>query len=152
MNEIPELTTDKGTAKDSGQRSLSRLETTTEGPRQAFTITFQPEGQVVEAGPVAPDGHHEGLPGSVLDFAINAGIDIDHACGGFAACSTCHVIVREGLETCNEISDDEDEMLDEAPGLTMKSRLACQCVADGSQDLVVEIPAWNRNLAREEHH
>ena len=143
--------TDSEEGKDSGKRSLSRLETEVEGPRQAFKITFLPADRVVEGGPVEADGHHEGLPGSVLDFAYKAGIDIDHACGGFAACSTCHVIVREGLETCNEISDDEDEMLDEAPGLTMKSRLACQCVADGSQDLVVEIPAWNRNLASEEH-
>lgn len=137
--------------KDSGKRSLSRMQQETEGPAQAFRITFLPSGQVVEAGPVDPEGHHEGLPGSVLDFAYMAGIDIDHACGGFAACSTCHVIVREGLETCNEISEDEDEMLDEAPGLTLKSRLACQCIADGSQNLVVEIPTWNRNLAREDH-
>ncbi|MCH8076550.1 MAG: 2Fe-2S iron-sulfur cluster binding domain-containing protein [SAR324 cluster bacterium] len=136
---------------ESGKRSLSRLETEIEGPKQAFKITFLPMDKVVEAGPVDGGGHHEGLPGSVLDFAAQAGIEIDHACGGFAACSTCHVIVRQGLESCNEISDDEDEMLDEAPGLTMKSRLACQCVADGSVDLVVEIPAWNRNLAREEH-
>ena len=136
---------------DSGKRSLSRMQQETEGPAKAFKITFLPAEQVVEAGPVDPEEHHEGLPGSVLDFAFKAGIDIDHACGGFAACSTCHVIVREGLDTCNEISEDEDEMLDEAPGLTLKSRLACQCIADGSQDLVVEIPSWNRNLAREEH-
>ena len=141
----------KNETTDSGKRSLSRLEAEIEGPKQAFTITFLPMDKVVEAGPVDDGGHHEGLPGSVLDFAAQAGIEIDHACGGFAACSTCHVIVREGLESCNEISDDEDEMLDEAPGLTMKSRLACQCVADGSVNLVVEIPTWNRNLAREEH-
>lgn len=127
------------------------MQTTSEGPKQNFKITFQPVGKTIPAGPVDPEEHHEGLPGSVLDFAKKHGIDIDHACGGFAACSTCHVIVKEGLETCNEISDDEDEMLDEAPGLTMKSRLACQCIPDGTQDLVVEIPAWNRNLAREEH-
>ena len=138
--------------KDSGKRSLSRLTAVEEGPRQAFRITFLPGGQQVQAGPVDPDEHHEGRPGSILDFALKHGIEIDHACGGFAACSTCHVIVREGLDTCNEISDDEDEMLDEAPGLTLKSRLACQCIADGSQDLVVEIPAWNRNLAREGSH
>ena len=143
--------TESGGVNESGKRSLSRLTQAVEGPQQGFRITFQPAGKVVEAGPVDPDEHHEGLPGSVLDFADKAGIEIDHACGGFAACSTCHVIVREGLDTCNEISDDEDEMLDEAPGLTMHSRLACQCVADGSKDLVVEIPTWNRNLAREEH-
>ena len=138
--------------QDSGRRSPSRLTAGEEGPKQSFTITFQPGGQVVQAGPVDPDEHHEGRPGSVLDFALKHGIEIDHACGGFAACSTCHVIVREGLDTCNEISDDEDEMLDEAPGLPLKSRLACQCIADGSEDLVVEIPAWNRNLAKEVSH
>jgi len=144
--------TELDTRKDSGARSLSRLSGEGEGPQQPFRITFQPEGQVVEAGPVDPDAHHEGRAGSVLDFALANGIEIDHACGGFAACSTCHVIVREGLDSCNEISDDEDEMLDEAPGLTLKSRLACQCLADGSEDLVVEIPAWNRNLAKEGPH
>ena len=137
------------TSKD---RSLSRLNTKIEGPRETFKITFLPMKKVAEAGPVTDkDVHHEGLPGSVLDFAVQNGIDIDHACGGFAACSTCHVIIRQGYDTCNEISDEEDEMLDEAPGLTMQSRLSCQCVADGSKDLVVEIPAWNRNLARESH-
>ncbi|MDH5751418.1 MAG: 2Fe-2S iron-sulfur cluster-binding protein [Deltaproteobacteria bacterium] len=139
----------------SGSRSTSRLDKTSEGPRQEFRITFfspgESSGRTVQAGPVDADGHHEGLPGSVLDFALKNDIDIDHACGGFAACSTCHVVIRKGLESCNEISDDEDEMLDGAPGLTMKSRLACQCVPDGSVDLEVEIPAWNRNLAREEH-
>lgn len=135
----------------SGERSLSRLKMVEdEGPKQRFRITFMPMNKTVEAGPVEdPEGHHEGRPGSVLDVALANGIDIDHACGGFAACSTCHVIVREGFDTTNEISDDEDEMLDEAPGLTLKSRLSCQCIADGSEDLVVEIPAWNRNLARE---
>jgi 2Fe-2S ferredoxin len=144
--------TELNDGKDSGKRSLSRLTAVDEGPRQAFRITFLPGGQVVEAGLVDPEAHHEGRPGSVLDFALGHGIEIDHACGGFSACSTCHVIVREGLDTCNEISDDEDEMLDEAPGLTLKSRLACQCIADGSKDLVVEIPAWNRNLAKEGSH
>jgi len=143
--------TDTKPASSSANRSLSRMGKSEAGPAKPFKITFMPMNTVVEAGPVDPEGHHEGLPGSVLDFAYRAGIDIDHACGGFAACSTCHIIVKEGLETCNEISDDEDEMLDEAPGLTLKSRLACQCVADGSEDLVVEIPAWNRNMVKEGH-
>ncbi|MDH4248076.1 MAG: 2Fe-2S iron-sulfur cluster-binding protein [Deltaproteobacteria bacterium] len=139
------------TESSSGTRSLSRLNAIQEGPRKKFKITFLPSGQSVEGGPVTGEEHHDGLPGSVLDFALKHGLALDHACGGFAACSTCHVIVREGLETCNEVSDDEDEMLDGAPGLTLRSRLACQCVADGSKDLVVEIPAWNRNLAKEDH-
>ena len=100
-----------------------------------------PEGAVIEAEPGE----------SVCRALLRNDIEIEHACEMSCACTTCHIIVREGLESCNEISDDEDEMLDEAPGLTLKSRLACQCLADGSRNLVIEIPAWNRNLARESH-
>jgi 2Fe-2S ferredoxin len=92
-----------------------------------------------------------GLPGSILDIAYAAGVDIDHACGGVCACSTCHVIVKEGLKSCNESTDDEQDMLDEARGLTIESRLGCQCVPNGTQDLVVEIPAWSRNMVKEGH-
>ena len=59
--------------------------------------------------------------------------------------------MHQGLETCNEATDDEFDQLDEAPGLTTKSRLGCQTVPDGSQDVVIEIPEWNRNYSREEH-
>ena len=121
-------------------------------PSSAYKITFLPAGVTVEAAPTDADAHHEGLPGSVLDVADRHGIELDHACGGFAACSTCHIYVKEGLETCNETSEDEEDMLDEAPGLRPNSRLACQCVPDGTVDLVVEIPSWNRNLAQEGPH
>ena len=93
-----------------------------------------------------------GLPGSVLDIAKGHDIELDHACGGVCACSTCHVIVREGFETSNEATEDEEDQLDNAPGLEPHSRLACQCVPDGSRDVVVEIPDWNRNHVSEEHH
>ena len=83
--------------------------------------------------------------------ALGAGIEIDHACGGVCACSTCHVQVDGGLETCNEANDAEEDQLDLAPGLTETSRLACQCVPDGSAPLRVVIPAWNRNLVSEGH-
>jgi len=119
---------------------------------KTYRITFLPEGKTIEIGPPDPEAHHEGEPGSILDWADRNDISIDHACGGFAACSTCHVIVRKGLDSCSEIQEDEEDMLDEAPGLTLQSRLACQCVPDGSEDLVVEIPAWNRNLAKEASH
>ncbi|MBI4081658.1 MAG: 2Fe-2S iron-sulfur cluster binding domain-containing protein [Candidatus Lambdaproteobacteria bacterium] len=121
-------------------------------PAKTYRITFRPKGTVIEAGEPEPADHHEGRPGSILDWALKRGVELDHACGGFAACSTCHVVVREGLETCNETSEDEEDMLDEAPGLTLQSRLACQCIPDGSKDLVVEVPLWNRNLARESQH
>src|SRR5579863_8059266 len=118
-------------------------------PVRTFRITFLPSGKTIEAGPSDPIADHEGEPGSILDWADRNDIALDHACGGFAACSTCHVIVRQGLQTCNDTSDDEEDMLDEAPGLTPQSRLACQCIPDGTQDLVIEIPAWNRNRVGE---
>jgi len=114
-----------------------------------FKITFLPMNKVVEVDPEkVPYGDH-GLPGSILDIALAHGVAIDHACGGVCACSTCHVVVRQGLDTLNEATEDEEDQLDNAPGLTPCSRLSCQSVPDGSRDLVVEIPDWNRNLARE---
>lgn len=118
-------------------------------PTRKYRITFLPAGTTVEVDPAnLPYGDH-GLPGSLLDIALGHGIDLDHACGGVCACSTCHVIVRSGLDGCNDTSDEEEDKLDQAYGLTPQSRLGCQCVPDGSCDLVVEIPAWNRNLVRE---
>jgi len=92
-----------------------------------------------------------GLPGSILDIALSNGVEIDHACGGVCACSTCHCIVREGLEAISEMSEAEDEELSFAPGLTPNSRLSCQSVPNGIRNLVVEIPNWNRNAVREGH-
>ena len=92
-----------------------------------------------------------GLRHQYATAAREAGIDMDHSCGGVCACSTCHVIVRQGLESCNEATDDEEDMLDLAPGLEPQSRLACQCVPNGTQALIIEIPEWNRNLVSEDH-
>jgi ferredoxin, 2Fe-2S len=114
-----------------------------------FRVTFLPAGETVEVDPAALPYGRTGLPGSLMDIALEHGFDVDHACGGVCACSTCHVLVRKGLETCNESTDDEQDMLDEARGVELQSRLACQCVPNGTTDLVVEIPAWNRNLIKE---
>ena len=92
-----------------------------------------------------------GLVLAILDIALAHGVDLDHACGGVVACSTCHVVVKKGLETCNEATEDEEDQLDNAPALTPQSRLGCQCVPDGTKDVEIEIPEWNRNLVREEH-
>ncbi len=120
-------------------------------PTRKYTITFLPMKQRIEIDPDELPCQRDGLPGSILDIALGAGIDLDHACGGVCACSTCHVIVRAGLETTNEASEDEEDQLDNAPGLEENSRLGCQCVPDGTNDIVVEIPDWNRNLVREDH-
>jgi 2Fe-2S ferredoxin len=124
-------------------------DTETRLPTRKFTITFQPEGQRVEVDPARIPYGRDGKPGSILDIALAHDIDLDHACGGVCACSTCHVLVRQGLETCNEATDDELDQLDKAPGLETCSRLGCQCVPDGTRDMVVEIPNWNRNLVGE---
>ena len=116
---------------------------------RTFRVTFLPANDTVDVDPAALPYGRTGLPGSLLDIAMDHGYEVDHACGGVCACSTCHVLVRQGLETCNEATDDEADMLDEARGVELQSRLACQCVPDGTTDLVVEIPAWNRNLIKE---
>ena len=121
-------------------------------PARKFKIKYvapQDQEHVVAVDPAGIPYSDHGLPGSLLDIALAHGVDIDHACGGVCACGTCHVIVRAGFEACNPPSDAEEDRLDEAYGVTPNSRLACQCVPDGTEDLVVEIPAWNRNLARE---
>ncbi len=123
-------------------------------PTRPYRISFRHAGgeTVVEVDPSRIPYGRDGLPGGILEIALAHGLALDHACGGVCACSTCHVIVRQGIESCNEASDAELDQLDNAPGLTSMSRLGCQSVPDGSQDLAVEVPGWNRNLAKEEHH
>ena len=120
-------------------------------PSTGYRLTFLPMQVTVEVDPATLPASGEGLPGSILDIALAHDVDIDHACGGVCACSTCHVVIREGLETCQESTEDEEDMLDTAPGLELNSRLACQAVPNGTGDVVVEIPDWNRNHAKEEH-
>lgn len=117
----------------------------------SYRIRFLPMDQTVEVEPDSLGQPRDGLRGSILQVALENGIEMDHACGGVCACSTCHVVVKEGGSSMNEASEDEEDMLDNAPGLTLQSRLGCQAVASGAQDLVVEIPSWNRNLVKETH-
>lgn len=120
---------------------------------ESFTVTFRMPDETldVQVDPSKIPYGPTGQPGSLLDIAMGAGLDVEHACGGVCACSTCHVVVKEGLDSCNEATDDELDQLDEAPAITLQSRLACQCVPDGSTNLVVEIPEWNKNLVKEGH-
>lgn len=122
-------------------------------PLKRFRVTFHieetGENKVFDVDPVAIPYGRTGLEGSVLDLAEGAGLEIDHACGGVCACATCHVKVREGLETCSKATDDEEDQLDSARDVETESRLSCQCVPDGTQDLLVIIPAWNKNMVKE---
>jgi len=121
-------------------------------PQQPYTITYLPLNVTVEVDPADLPYGRDGKPGSILDIALENDIDMDHACGGVCACATCHVIVREGFDTCGEAEEDEEDQLDNAPGLEEHSRLGCQCVPDGTSNVVVEIPDWNRNMVREAPH
>jgi 2Fe-2S ferredoxin len=91
---------------------------------------------------------------SILEAAMAQGIDLDHACGGVCACSTCHVKIAKGLECFSEASEDELDQLDEARGTGLDSRLGCQArLQEVPPGGVVEIaiPTWNVNLVQEGH-
>jgi ferredoxin, 2Fe-2S len=88
-----------------------------------------------------------GKPESILDVALNFGIQLEHACGGNCACTTCHVIVKQGEDSLSEMDDDEQDRVDMAAGVTVHSRLGCQAVVQG--DIAIEIPDWNRNYVSE---
>ncbi len=119
-------------------------------PEKSFQVRFLPADVVAEVTPENwPDGG-DGLPGSLLQIAQASGLHVDHACGGVCACATCHIIIREGSSSLPESLEAEEDMLDSAPGLTLDSRLSCQAIPDGSCDLVVEVPSWNRNLVSED--
>lgn len=99
-----------------------------------------PEGAMFEVEP--------GI--TVCDAALQNGIDIEHACEKSCACTTCHVYIREGLDSLNEATEDEDDLLDKAWGLEPDSRLSCQAVV-GDEDLVIEIPKYTINMVSENH-
>ena len=125
-----------------------------ERPTKPYTVTFIFPDKTENKIQVDPDKipyGETGLPGSLLDIAMGNGIQLEHVCGGVCACSTCHVMVKQGLETCSEGTDDEFDQLEEAPATTLQSRLGCQCVPNGTRDIVVEIPAVSINLVKESH-
>lgn len=99
-----------------------------------------PEGKVVEAEPGV----------SICDTALEHGIEIEHACEKSCACTTCHIIVREGFDSLGEPDELEEDLLDKAWGLEPESRLSCQAIVD-DKDLVVEIPRYTINQVSEKH-
>lgn len=97
-----------------------------------------PEGMVVDANPGE----------TVIEAALRNGIEIEHACEMSCACTTCHVIIREGFASMEESDELEDDMLDKAWGLEPDSRLSCQAVV-ADTDLTVEIPKYTLNQVSE---
>ena len=97
-----------------------------------------PEGAVIAAKSGA----------SICDNLLENDIEIEHACEKSCACTTCHVVVREGFDTLDPSKEDEDDMLDKAWGLEAQSRLSCQAIVkDG--DLTIEIPKYTINMVSE---
>ena len=103
--------------------------------------TLCPEGAVIED---APEGQ------TVLDVLLDHDIEVDHACEKSCACTTCHVIIRKGFDSLEKPTELEEDLLDQAWGLEADSRLSCQAVV-ADEDLVVEIPKYTINHAREDH-
>ncbi len=99
-----------------------------------------PEGAVLEAE----------TGDNLIEVALAAGINIEHACEKACACTTCHVVVREGFDSLQESDELEDDLLDKAWGLEPDSRLSCQ-VEVGEEDLVIEIPKYTINQVSENH-
>ena len=87
---------------------------------------------------------------SICEALLDNNIKIEHACEMSCACTTCHVIVREGYDSLNPPDEDEEDLLDRAWGLTPQSRLSCQAIV-GARDLTVEIPKYSINHAKENH-
>ena len=87
---------------------------------------------------------------SICDALLSNGIEIEHACEKSCACTTCHVYVREGFDSLEESSEDEDDYLDKAWGLDMDSRLSCQAIV-ADEDLTIEIPKYTINMVSENH-
>ncbi len=103
-------------------------------------VELCPDGAVLEATPGV----------SICDALLENEIDIEHACEKSCACTTCHVVVREGYTSLGEADELEDDMLDKAWGLEPSSRLSCQALV-GSTPLVIEIPKYTINMVKEGH-
>jgi 2Fe-2S ferredoxin len=101
-------------------------------------VTFLPQNVTVEVDDEKYPLADHGKPGSLLDIALANDIELEHNCGGSCACTTCHVVVKQGEQNLSSMEEDEEDRLDTATGLTIHSRLGCQAVVQG--DVVVEIP------------
>jgi len=103
-------------------------------------VELCPDGAVIDA-----------VPGiSICDALLGSDIEIEHACEKSCACTTCHVVVREGFTSLAAAEDIEEDLLDKAWGLEPNSRLSCQALV-GQVPLVIEIPKYTINMVKEGH-
>ena len=103
-------------------------------------VELCPQGAVIETAPGT----------SICDALLDHDIEIEHACEKSCACTTCHVVIREGFEALEEADEVEEDLLDKAWGLEPTSRLSCQALV-GATPLVIEIPKYTINMAKEGH-
>ncbi|TMH02432.1 MAG: ISC system 2Fe-2S type ferredoxin [Betaproteobacteria bacterium] len=101
---------------------------------------YCPEGVTIEA--------ERGT--SVCEALLDNGVDIEHACEMSCACTTCHVVVRQGFESLGEMDESEEDLLDRAWGLEAQSRLSCQAIVS-DKDVTIDIPKYTINYAKEKH-
>ena len=99
-----------------------------------------------------PQGAEVSAPAgtSICEALLDHHIEIEHACEMSRACTTCHVVVRQGFATLNEQEEEEEDLLDRAWGLEPNSRLSCQAILS-NQDVLIEIPKYTINHAKEVH-
>lgn len=110
-------------------------------------VTFLPANVTFEFETGKLPYAEHGLPESLLDIAIHNNFNLEHACGGNNACTTCHVVVKAGAANLSEEQEDEADRCETASDYQVGSRLGCQAVVKG--DVTVMIPAWNRNYISE---
>ncbi len=103
-------------------------------------VELCPDGAVIDAAPGT----------SICDALLGNDIDIEHACEKSCACTTCHVVVREGFNSLADADEIEEDLLDKAWGLEPNSRLSCQALV-GQVPLVIEIPKYTINMVKEGH-
>jgi ferredoxin, 2Fe-2S len=115
-------------------------------PKVTFILRDGTE-KTVEFEPGKLPFQEHGLPESFLDVAMNHGIPLEHACGGSCACTTCHLIIRQGEANLSPMEDNEADRLDTAWDLRPSSRLGCQAVIKG--DVTAEFPLYTRNYVQE---
>ena len=114
-------------------------------PKVTFIVDGESKTVEFEHGTLPYSNH--GKPESFLDVSKHFHLGLEHACGGSCACTTCHVIIRQGAQNLSEMQDDEADRLDTAWELTVDSRLGCQAVIKG--DVVCELPMYTRNYVQE---